>query len=202
MSQKEEDGYKRIILLTTMPLSLVWESVAIMSSLAPLTTLSKYSISSLSILLLSLLFHSLNCVDKKVNLRAGRCVGSLNGHSGVVMCVQFDDVINDNNDGGSPRTLNSSSNSNVTLPYIISGSRDTTVRVWDVRTLRPVHTLTDHSDWVRRVHFDSERIVSGSYDCTVKVCFFIIPFVIVMFNLWNRFGILIPENAHVHYLDM
>lgn len=77
------------------------------------------------------------------------------------MCVQFDDVVENPQDGASSLSISS--------PYIVSGSRDTTVRVWDVRTLRPVHTLTDHTDWVRRVQFDHNRIVSGSYDCTLKV---------------------------------
>jgi WD40 repeat protein len=77
------------------------------------------------------------------------------------MCVQFDDVSNEFKDGAS--------DVNGSFPYIVSGSRDTTVRVWDARTLRAVHTLTDHTDWVKRVQFDSNKIVSGSYDCTIKV---------------------------------
>ena len=79
------------------------------------------------------------------------------------MCVQFDDVSTESKDGEPPILGDGS------FPYIVSGSRDTTVRVWDARTLRSVHTLTDHTDWVKRVQFDSNKIVSGSYDCTVKV---------------------------------
>eukprot|EP00026_Physarum_polycephalum_P000799 Phypoly_transcript_00800.p1 GENE.Phypoly_transcript_00800~~Phypoly_transcript_00800.p1 ORF type:complete len:1292 (+),score=205.60 Phypoly_transcript_00800:90-3965(+) len=100
---------------------------------------------------------------KVFDLRSGKCEGSLTGHTGGVMCVQFDDVANEFKDGASDGL------GTANFPYIVSGSRDTTVRLWDARTLRSVHTLTEHTDWVKRVQFDSDKIVSGSYDCTIKI---------------------------------
>src|SRR5690606_27170743 len=32
-----------------------------------------------------------------------------------------------------------------------------------------MYTLREHTDWVRRLHFDSMQAVSSSYDCTLKV---------------------------------
>lgn len=90
------------------------------------------------------------------------------------MCVQFDPwqgvqpSINKNNkfSGGEVSNADSSSGG---IPYVVSGSRDTSVKVWDLRTQKCIHTLNNHHDWVRRVAFDAHRIVSCSFDCTLKV---------------------------------
>lgn len=52
---------------------------------------------------------------------------------------------------------------------MVSGSRDTTLRVWDVQTGRCEHVLTGHVAAVRCVQFDGRRVVSGGYDYMVKV---------------------------------
>lgn len=51
----------------------------------------------------------------------------------------------------------------------MSGSRDTTLRVWDVTTGRCEHVLTGHVAAVRCVQYDGRRVVSGGYDYMVKV---------------------------------
>lgn len=51
----------------------------------------------------------------------------------------------------------------------MSGSRDTTLRLWDVRTGRCEHVLTGHVAAVRCVQYDGRRVVSGGYDFMVKV---------------------------------
>jgi hypothetical protein len=54
---------------------------------------------------------------------------------------------------------------------IVSGSKDKTVRVWDIATGQNVLTLTGHADEVNSVAIspDARRIVSGSSDRSVKV---------------------------------
>lgn len=52
---------------------------------------------------------------------------------------------------------------------VVSGSRDTTLRMWDVSTGRCEHVLTGHVAAVRCVQYDGRRVVSGGYDNMVKV---------------------------------
>lgn len=52
---------------------------------------------------------------------------------------------------------------------ILSGSRDATVREWDVRTGKCIHTLTGHTDWVKCLAVDEDILISGSCDGRTKV---------------------------------
>jgi F-box and WD-40 domain protein 7 len=89
---------------------------------------------------------------KLFDIRLGKCVGTLSEHSAAVMCLQFEQ-------GGANDCTN-----------IVSGSRDNSVKLWDIREMKSVHTFRDHQDWVRRLHFDKNCIISGSYDNCLKVC--------------------------------
>jgi WD40 repeat protein len=42
---------------------------------------------------------------------------------------------------------------------VISGSRDTSVRVWDTRNGKTLHVLNGHADWVKRVALDGDLLV-------------------------------------------
>ena len=55
--------------------------------------------------------------------------------------------------------------------YLASGSRDKTVKLWDVSSGREIKTLTGHSDDVRSVSFspDGSYLASGSSDKTIKL---------------------------------
>lgn len=82
------------------------------------------------------------------NWLMGRCaVRSFEGHTEGISCVQFDDT------------------------RIVSGSWDTSIKVWNIRTNTPwaVQTLSGHSGMVRCLHLDGNRLVSGSADKTIKV---------------------------------
>jgi WD40 repeat protein len=54
---------------------------------------------------------------------------------------------------------------------VVSGSDDTTVRLWDAATGTPLQTLEGHSRAVISVAFspDGKQVVSGSYDTTVRL---------------------------------
>lgn len=51
----------------------------------------------------------------------------------------------------------------------MSGSRDATLRVWDIVQGKCLHTLVGHLAAVRCVQYDGKLVVSGAYDYMVKV---------------------------------
>ncbi len=55
--------------------------------------------------------------------------------------------------------------------YVVSGSRDNTVRLWDLATGREVRRFTGHKNWVGSVAVtpDGRHVVSGSTDTTVRL---------------------------------
>ncbi|KAK5112731.1 hypothetical protein LTR62_003829 [Meristemomyces frigidus] len=76
----------------------------------------------------------------------GRCSTKVfKGHTNGVMCVQFDDNV------------------------IMSGSYDSTVKVWDVNTGEELRTLRGHTSGVRCLQFDDKKVMTGSLDCTIKL---------------------------------
>ena len=62
----------------------------------------------------------------------------LTGHTGSVLCLQYDDKV------------------------IISGSSDSTVRVWDVNTGEMVSTLIHHCEAVLHLRFNDGMMVTCS----------------------------------------
>jgi WD40 repeat protein/serine/threonine protein kinase len=56
--------------------------------------------------------------------------------------------------------------------YVLSGSNDSTIRVWDAATGRCVRTLTGHDRTVNCVVgdlYNGREVLSGSYDCTLRL---------------------------------
>ena len=54
-------------------------------------------------------------------------------------------------------------------PIAVSGSRDGTVRVWDIQRGRALRILQGHRNSVRCLDVCGNRVVSGSYDTTCRV---------------------------------
>ncbi|MEH1961164.1 MAG: serine/threonine protein kinase, partial [Nostoc sp.] len=54
---------------------------------------------------------------------------------------------------------------------LASGSRDQTIKLWNLATGEQIRTLTGHSDWVESVAIspDGKTLVSGSGDRTIKI---------------------------------
>jgi len=80
------------------------------------------------------------------NWKHGRClVKVLKGHRNGVMCLQFSDNV------------------------LVTGSYDTTIKIWDIENGKEIRTLTGHTSGVRCLQFDDMRLCSGSLDKTVKM---------------------------------
>ena len=53
--------------------------------------------------------------------------------------------------------------------HIVSGSLDTSIRVWDVETGNCLHTLVGHQSLTSGLELKDNILVSGNADSTVKV---------------------------------
>ncbi len=74
-------------------------------------------------------------------------IHSLRGHSSTIRCLKVLDG----------------------RPIAISGSRDWSLRVWDIERGQLIHTLTGHEQSVRCIEIAGNQVVSGSYDYTCRV---------------------------------
>ncbi|KAF9106340.1 hypothetical protein BGX29_009757 [Mortierella sp. GBA35] len=72
-------------------------------------------------------------------------VKQFRGHTDGVMCLQFDDS------------------------FLITGSYDNSVKVWNIETGECLRTLTGHALCVRALHFDEAKLITGSMDRTLKI---------------------------------
>ncbi|GAM91321.1 hypothetical protein ANO11243_093700 [Dothideomycetidae sp. 11243] len=105
------------------------------------------------------------------DLKTGRCTRRLLGHTNTVRCVETVKQ----KPAGDEKDLQS---------YIVTGSRDATLRIWDlsdadaaensdpVSSVEPVdqralHVLSGHEASVRVIAAHADIVVSGSYDSTV-----------------------------------
>jgi len=109
------------------------------------------------------------------------CLRTLRGHDHTISAVRFLPAPSELNPSSSPSdnpaaTATSSSTgmdaATAGCKHLISASRDTTVKVWDVETGFCDHTLTDHTDWVRCLavrQSDGGLFASSGNDQTIHV---------------------------------
>ncbi|RKO96503.1 hypothetical protein CXG81DRAFT_12855 [Caulochytrium protostelioides] len=78
-----------------------------------------------------------------------RCSASLSGHTEAILVVAFSP------DGS----------------MLATGSGDTTVRIWDLKTETPRHTLSGHKNWVQSLAWapDASVLLSGGMDTQLRV---------------------------------
>jgi F-box/WD-40 domain protein MET30 len=82
----------------------------------------------------------------EANWRRGRCTKTVfKGHTDGIMCLQFDDSI------------------------LATGSYDSTIKIWDIKTGEEIRSLVEHTSGVRALQFDDTKLISGSMDKTLKI---------------------------------
>ncbi|KAL8807619.1 MAG: hypothetical protein Q9182_000603 [Xanthomendoza sp. 2 TL-2023] len=115
------------------------------------------------------------------DIPAGKCTQVFQGHTSTVRCLQ---ILMPTEVG---RTSDGQSIMSMKQPLIITGSRDSNLRVWklpkpgdpeffqagppldDSECPYFVRVLTGHHHSVRAIAAHADTLVSGSYDCTVRV---------------------------------
>jgi WD40 repeat protein len=92
------------------------------------------------------------------DVRTGHAIAALTGHTSAVMAVAF-------HPGG---TILASGGASASVDY---PDDDRTVRLWNIRTMCPVTTLTGHAGTVSGLAFhpDGTYLASGSFDMTVRL---------------------------------
>jgi WD40 repeat protein len=86
----------------------------------------------------------------------GKCEFTLHGHSAAVLCVA---TLPDGPSGCC-----------IAAERIVSGSDDRTLKIWNLKTRKCEITLTGHNSFICCVDvLPDGRIISGSYDCTLKI---------------------------------
>lgn len=83
-------------------------------------------------------------------------------------------------------------------PICVTGSRDATVKVWNIESGRLIHDLRGHATAVRCLEIAGNQIVSGSYDHTCRVSLTHSYRLELMFSS----GRLIRGNAYMSCLDI
>ncbi|WAQ99695.1 FBXW7-like protein [Mya arenaria] len=92
------------------------------------------------------------------NVETGQCLHVLMGHVAAVRCVQYD----------GRRVVSGAYDYMFDGVHIVSGSLDTSIRVWDVETGNCLHTLIGHQSLTSGLELKDNILVSGNADSTVK----------------------------------
>ena len=132
-----------------------------------------------------------DCTMRLWDLSLRTCLRQFSGHMGPVQCLKLlalnlghalGDVIPDRPSDESTRPTEASTSAlaitgkqtppreaKQAQPFLVTGSLDNTVKLWDIGTGKVVRTLFGHIEGVWAVGCNKMRLVSGSHDRTIKV---------------------------------
>ncbi|KAJ2055976.1 Lissencephaly-1 [Coemansia sp. S146] len=115
--------------------------------------------------------------DQSVRLwdpATGECKADMRGHSNVVETARFappNTYVCLRRLAGLPQPPATAADANAPGQFVISGSRDKTLCLWDTASAQLLHTFIGHDDWVRDFvfHPSGKTIISVSDDKTMRV---------------------------------
>jgi platelet-activating factor acetylhydrolase IB subunit alpha len=104
------------------------------------------------------------------DLHSGECKAELLGHTHVVECVTFL-PLEAHGHVQELCKLAKDTESSSSGRFVMSGSRDKTVRLFDTLTVQCIYCFQGHDNWVRGlvVYFQPQYVVSVSDDKTMRV---------------------------------
>ncbi|UBF24245.1 WD40 repeat domain-containing protein [Kovacikia minuta CCNUW1] len=121
---------------------------------------------------------SSDCTLKLWDLRTGRCIKTLSGHSQPIRSVAFLQGVGVSSQESEftqnlklkPQNSSPTSHSPLPTPYLVSGSDDRTIRLWD-REGNCLRVLQGHTSWISAVAVspDGCLLASGSEDQSVRL---------------------------------
>ncbi|KAJ5075902.1 lissencephaly-1 [Anaeramoeba ignava] len=122
------------------------------------------------------------------DLASNKCISVLSGHENVVECLAF-----------SPQTTNEfieikheKNSPFINNPFLATGSRDKSIRIWNLETKECVLILSGHENWVRSIVFHpcGKFLISVSDDRSIKI-----------WDLSNSRCIRTINDAHDHFVQ-
>ncbi|KAG0203152.1 hypothetical protein BGX28_004500 [Mortierella sp. GBA30] len=104
------------------------------------------------------------------DMNTGRCRQVMCGHTGTIRCLKLHQLPPQSDSTNSNKSHHRRHSRHSLQNHLaITGSRDATLRVWDLSTGKTRFLLQGHRDAVRCIEVHGELLVSGSYDCTARV---------------------------------
>lgn len=117
------------------------------------------------------------------DVESGNCIAELRDHTHVVESVAFSTTqaalsivtscgsVGQLGTGGGEAAATAMEAEGTVPVYIVSGSRDKHVKLWDLATRQCIHTFVGHDNWVRSCCFHSSGnyIITSSDDKSIRV---------------------------------
>eukprot|EP00656_Telonema_subtile_P015744 TRINITY_DN18284_c0_g1_i2.p1 TRINITY_DN18284_c0_g1~~TRINITY_DN18284_c0_g1_i2.p1 ORF type:complete len:383 (-),score=66.67 TRINITY_DN18284_c0_g1_i2:80-1228(-) len=130
------------------------------------------------------------------NVDSGTCTAVLRGHSHVVETIAFAPeaahALIGSQAGAAAEGEPTENGVESSLGFLVSGSRDKSVKLWDLTTQQCIHTLNGHDNWVRSAvfHPSGKHLLSSSDDKSIKV-----------WSLENMRCVKTIAEAHPHFVS-
>lgn len=130
------------------------------------------------------------------------CVRTLRGHDHTISAISFipspqsalvSNASSSNNENNNNNTSSGIDSTIAGAMFMVSASRDQTVKFWDLDTGFCDHTLSDHSDWVRCLAVrsnDGQLLATAGNDQTIFV-----------YNIANGRKKISQLNGHEHVIE-